>query len=496
MREITRRCLSVLMACAIVTTGTIAFVNLDQGPEPVQKYGGVEEGKAVAPIIAGAIAIGIGAAKTAQVADEYFNDDVNQSKLTTADSKETKTNIHSQAAADANSGKRFQQTVNNWMEDGSTIGRLEGQNAYIRALENGSSLPDKAIVKGDSVTKTNEWFAERQVRIVRAYEKQVITVRHLLDAAYHGGYDPDQDWTTSSGYDGPSTTNTSTTLANGSTIGFETLVWADSSLNGPTVNPFTQSLGGYDNETLFKVPPNSDLSQFEYLDPYDWWKAWNKTEQERQSSVNQVQNFVDGTYSGYSQGDLDTSDLVTPSLAERNYDSYGDTGTYTLNSLTKMGYSVPTDFSSTKTMKLEADGSKRTGLLLSDGTPAGGQFEIGKEYNVSNIAGKQLVQTSSELLEIENNVTVLSVNQTDGSVKSSGSVAYDNPGYSSATSIDEYRNQMQNLSQQLAEINARQDRLRNGTGSGGIGLPSLGGLSSTAVLVIALLGALLLFGRD
>jgi hypothetical protein len=46
MREGVRRCLSVLMVVAVVGAGTVAFVNLDQGPEPVDQYGGVQEGDA------------------------------------------------------------------------------------------------------------------------------------------------------------------------------------------------------------------------------------------------------------------------------------------------------------------------------------------------------------------------------------------------------------------------------------------------------------------
>jgi hypothetical protein len=505
MRESTRRCLSVLMVVAVVGASTVAVVNLDQGPEPVQEYGPVGEADAV--VCGGACVAGVAlvAAGAGVAAGAYFSgSEVNKTALDQADTQETKTQIHTTAASGAESADQFTGIMNNWMEDGATIGRLEGQNQYVRALENGSSPPPKSEVMADAIEETNNWFAERQVRIIRGFEKQAITFRGLQSQAFAEGYDADQDWTIQpGGYDGAGPKNATATLANGSSVSFQTMQWQDSSINNPTVNPFPADPTGVPtpaNRSLYKLPPNEDFSQIEFLDAADWYRAWNKTENARTAAVAEVQNFVDATYDKYEQGQIDTSDLITPTLSARNYDSEGDTGTFTLSALTRMGYSLPTDFSNTKTMELMADGEQYTGLLLSDGLPSGGEFEIGTQYNVSNIEGKQLIQTSDQLLEIEENVTIQSVQRADGSTKGSGSVKFDNPDFESADSMDAYAAQMENLSQQLAEINARQDRLRNGTSGTGIGLPGFGFGLSAGQKILALIalagGAAIVLSRS
>jgi len=519
MRESIRRALSVVMVFAIVGAGTVAFVNLDQGPEPVQQYGAVEDGEAV--IVSGTVLAGAGIALVAGgaglAAGAYYSEDIPEEQLNDADDVETHTAIYQAAAQGRQNSNLTTTAYDNWMQDAGMIGRMEGQNAYIRYLNNNSGATKTAALT-NGTNQIDEWFAARQKSLLNRWETKMTSWGSYYDRALN---ETNQSYARSmwsytgwdkfgevkSGYEARSLASNgpvsqpSVTLANGTSITVDALrIDAPaSSSDGYALSPWGTN---FNNGTVYKTGVSgSELDKTTWLNVTGFKQSWETTEAKHQEAINELNNFVDATYSGYQAGDIDSSDLITPSLADRNYSPDGDTGTFTQSALTRMGYSLPTDFSGTKTMSLRADGGNYTGIMLSDGLPAGGEWEIGKEYLVANIPGEQLIQTSDEMLEIEDNVTILSVQQTDGSTKDSGVVTYTNPDYET-TSISGYKDLMQNITEMQAQINARQQALRNDSGGGTGGLfagagdliPGLNGIQTAVALFVALMVSIMLVG--
>lgn len=507
MREPVRRCLSVLLVASIVTAGSFAYVNLDQGPEPVDQYGPVQEGEAIAPVVAaGLVAAGAGA----YAAYDYITDDTpTQEELSNADDRETNVLLYQSATSEAENNDFVTDSFNNWAQDMSTIGTMEGKAAYIRSLESAnSSLPAKTSVKTDAVEGVNNYYSGRLAQYLDRYTKQVLTQQTLYQSAVNETNTSFAQslWTSTwdDGLDHGTYHNVTVTLYNGSA--HEIAVYASNAggqsyAQGPVPSSMVsdEPPDGYYQQSIGVVtrqPPDSEYSSVTYYDQSEWVPAYNEIENSRSTAITQVENFVDSTYSNYQLGEINESDLIDPYLAARDYSPDGNFGTFTHRSLSAMGYSPPTNLSETKEMNLSADGEQLTGILLSDGLPAGGEFEIGKEYLVSNLDGRQFVQTGSKLSEIEQNVTINSVQGFDGE-QTNGTVPYQTTNYNH-TSIEEYKATLDDYQKMLAEANARQEELQNQASDGPTWPNPFSGLSrmQSILAIVAIAGAALLLIRN
>ena len=149
-------------------------------------------------------------------------------------------------------------------------------------------------------------------------------------------------------------------------------------------------------------------------------------------------------------------------------------------------------------MEVSANGSTETGMLLSDGTPASGGFSPGETYNADSLSGSQLLLTQDgEVRELSGQFTLGNVTRPDGSrVGANETLRYPETNYSTAnlTELQSLNDQMNELQ---AQINARQQKLRNSGGGAGW-LPNLGGLDlgRVAPVVVIAGGALVLLARN
>jgi hypothetical protein len=261
-----------------------------------------------------------------------------------------------------------------------------------------------------------------------------------------------------------------------------------------------------------KSTPETDGARLFYR--LDWTGMNESINTQTQNVQQRMDNIVNQTYADYTEGEINTSDLVSPLQLTRSYSPTDDAeyGTFTIATLTSAGYAAPTNLSNTKTMNVSVEGTELQGTLLSDGLPSSGNFDLNTSYNTTNLAGVQYLQTSDGLVDLNKTYApnksgatfeITGVVGSDGAELNTSSIEYSDPEYTS-TNISDYKEVQEELRKIRAEIDARQANLSSGGSSGpvlgGIGIPDLGlGLTDgqrTLVVIGAAAVVLILLSRD
>ena len=496
-------CLALLVVLAAFG-GAVSFAQSGDAPEPV-----ADSINSVSPVgesraLGGTIAVGVGVvAVTAGVnvacEEEILicKDDAPTAKqMAEADALETKTSIHSQAASSAQYQANFFQTWDNDANGLKTIARTEGKQAYVRALENGSSEP---IARSEARQAVADYFTSRQQMLISQWNTTVITVNRSQAVADNtsnlsSGYihidNNDKQFVSSAdnprgdpvyikasfGAEGPAK---SVPLANGSTAMSASLTWSNFEVY-PNANyndddgSFTETSDStvanmgkikyqiYSNTGTIKMddvlvkPPNENFDSVQYVKPGEYASRWSKLQQFNTEVQNNLDDFVNLTYSQWDADKIDSSDLVDPYLGAREYDPQ-NSSSWALRSAMAMGINPPSNTSDIASMTVTNGGQNLSGLLM---TPGDYTLETSTVYNASNQTGTQYLfnPETGEMQTLSGEYTINGIEGTDGSSQSS--VTYENTR-ASATNLTEFKQRMEKNQEYLAEIEARQKALRD-----------------------------------
>lgn len=412
------------------------------------------------------------------------DESINVSNLTAT---EVETDVYASAKTDKERVENYNTTIYNRIEDSRSVALIKGKNAYIRALNNGSS---KTAAKAEAVDAVRDFYSRQQKSLIDSYN----------DTAYHVSYlhsrlenepntSPDAATTVTkdgqSNYYGQSgVSSRSITLNNGTSqayvapkLGFQ--VYIDGS-----------------TDYIYEIDaPTSDYSQFTYLTDETYDKNWNKIKTESDIVVSELDTFVDNTYSEYQEGEITNEELIDPYVAQRQYGPEGDNfSTWAVTSLTLLGTNSPAALDTTGSFEVSdaTTNETYTGILLSDENPASGGFSAGTTYDATALNGSQYVVTDTDVQELTGNFTVESITTKNGT--SVDSADFRTINYST-TNTTEYAETLDQLATTQAQLDALQAELAatgGGTSSGG-GLPDqILGAPLWAVLVAAAAGVILL----
>lgn len=483
--------LSVVVALMLITTA--AGVGVQTGMVDTEEVSPVGQSEAVVPV-APAIVVGIAVGTAAYNA--YTSDaSVNTTKLAQQDALETKTSIYQSASTQKQNNDILKTSFGNYVQDTESIARMEAKSAYIRALENGSS---EAVARTKAIGAVEDYYATKQIQLARSFETAARLSGNLRSQANQSAnvsadfvsltYDNQQRW---SGYD-VDVFNASVSLVNGSSV--DTARVGESPDNSLSVNNggFSASGDSATQRALGVKPPSSNYNKTILLDASGYASLWSEIESQQSNVQSEVDTFINNTYSAYEKGQINSSDLVDPYLEARDYSPEEDHEAWAIRSLTAAGVAPPDNASMFEAMTVQdhASGETVEGLLMSDGLPSGGGFEVGKTYNADTLTGLQYVVKQDTQHELSGNFTVKNATRPDGSAYN-GTIGYSDVDYQT-TNISEFKQRMDDLQKTMAEIEARQTELRGG-GSGG---PILGGDSSKAIGLVVIVGVIALYLRE
>jgi len=435
-------------------------------------------------------------------------------QLNTTDARETKTQVYGALSSVRETQRAANDTRTNTLEMSRAIARMEAKNAYIRALDNGSTETEARLAAHEAV---DEFYSPMEAQVITQWNIRLAELERATNATVNAT-------DVSDSYISAKLRNTDTesytfqtlifeqgdyTLANGTTVTSTVLkaTWDWSGGSAPIyfyTNGYKWGEGDNDSsgarfDHIYVDKPYADYSGdgMTYLDiednPYaDQLQAIQAQEEQVDANVN---TFVNNTYDAWEAGRINSSDLVDPYLAAREYGPEDGYQTWALRSLMSMGQASPQNLSEFGQMNVTdlATGQTHRGILLSDGLPESGSFTVGTTYDATNLSGPQYVITGSETVELDGQFRVDSATNDSGATVNT--VEYNRVRYQTSN-ISEYKQQVQDLQVALAETEARQQRLRNQL-NGGVGFGGLfggGSINQTIALLViaALAGAALL----
>lgn len=438
-------------------------------------------------------------------------DQANTEELAGADANETKKEIYRQASIQGQNNHVLLTSFENYLDDTSSIALMEGKNAYIRALNNGSN---KTVALGAADDAIEEYYAVKQRNLISSWETNV----ELYTSAQKTGAN-----TTgmTAKFVGPANENLeyyeteladpwneSLTLLNGTTVDYVALngrIEQGGSSQSGTIIELTSGERSFDGEqySAFAVEAaNSSLENLEFWNFAQYESRWSEIGTQSTDVKAQIETFVNNTFDSYQQGDINSTELVDPYLGARDYsaENASQFQSWALRSLTALGLDSPDNLSSVGRMNVSANGSTYTGILMSDGNPDGG-FTVGETYNATNLTGLQFVALDDGgTHELTGEFTLESATGADGTEYESGeNITYTNITYETA-GTEEFKALQDQLDNLSAEINARQQRLRNSGGGGGL-FPGFdfslgGGLGVPTIALIAGGAGVLILSRN
>ncbi|WP_336358239.1 hypothetical protein [Haloarcula sp. CGMCC 1.6347] len=401
--------------------------------------------------------------------------------------------------------ENFNTTLNNYLQDTKTQALILGKNAYIRALNNGSS---KSAAKADAKEAAQDYYAKKQVQLARSWDQgaaQAVYLQKQENTAGAGtatvemntvpplnGFEPSNSRPVAVVSD-----NETQTLANGSTIqtdGIEITGYDSPSDSGPNtaylnimddeVNDISNSGNAHHTDGVKVSVPHSSEYESKTILRTQWYaEKWSEINTQSSNVDTQLDTLAENTYSAYQNGEINNSDLVDPYVLASQQSAGSDFQGWTAAKLTLLGTNSPENFDQIGSFNVTTgDGTQYEGVLFSQENPASGQFENGTTYHTSNIGGTQYVVTSDRIVELDGEFTIDSISTQDGQTVQN--VTIQKTTYET-TNVTELKQQYEDLAKRRAEIEAREQNLR---GSAGGGL--LGGSSSSFVLVLVGVGVL------
>lgn len=520
MRELLKRSLAVLLACAVVSAGVLGAISYtDRNVSPVQEAeacGGLCVGAAVVggAVVGGVAGGGLGYVLGRQSADDVEQDPIDN--LSSQEINETRLNIYEGLTTAEQNAEVQNTTLHNYLEDTEAVALTRGKNEFIKEINNGSTT---STARQEAKQRITEYYAKRELQLIASWELQTAQIDKSFHTMWDGQMndsDPAfklyysssdmefQNWLDHSyvSYDvvlANGTTHTTKMLTAevqtkrhstaSTTTGWHDFKidrrWNDSSPEDGNHSYLND--GDFQRQPQFRSnPPDHLTSDSVTMSLAQYPDKWHQIEQQSADAQAALDTFVDATETEIKNGAVDTADLVDPMIAKDYAPESAEGTTYALASATSAGIEVPDNLSYTDHMTVDVGGTEYQGFVLSDTPPADGSFEIGTSYNTTNLAGEKYLLNSEGMQPMrKTDFTIKSLNQTDDTVMGNGSVEYTSRDYRT-TNTTKYLQIMDEIQQTQAEIDARQEKLFNsGGGSGllaGLGLGGGGGL--VAVLVV------------
>lgn len=445
-------------------------------------------------------------------------DDIN---TTSTDSQQLQQDIYQDALDTQATTNNTLTITDNYLNDTETSARIQGQNAYIRALNNGSSESSARVAARSAIS---DYYATHQRNLIETWNLSLSNWQYVNGVAnnesgisgaqvprtiYNDTYfvdvsGADDGAAESSSYGAvayDSNGTTSVTLVNGETAtamsytlqgddyysntgelrGSNTVHQTYSPSSAPTITVTYDHTTVYtDNGELVVRSPGNNLPQRTVHNPQEFERAWSEIESQNQRVQDDMDTIVNNTYADYQSGQINNSDLVSPHVLSQR--SAGESHqSWAAAMLTSIGSNSPDTLESTGGFEVATSQGTYTGILFIEENT---QIENGTTYDSSNLNGTEYLVTANDTVELTGTWTVERITTTNGT--GIQNVTYEDTTYK-ASNASELADNYDNLLEERAEIEAREQNLENSGGG------ALFGTSQSSLLVMMLLGGGVVF---
>ncbi|WP_018257653.1 hypothetical protein [Halomicrobium katesii] len=431
----------------------------------------------------------------------------NSINTTNTDAKQIKQDIYQRALDQQASAEVTHTFAANRLEGAKTQARIAGQNAQIRALNNGSS---KAATRAAGKQAIADHYAKIQINLAKQWDISIANVRHHrrvvdnesgISASYIHHVDETNygAWETPATHDGYS--QISMQLVNGSSV---TVTGIDVSGSFGGGDAFDTTLGLNRYEIAFEKyyrfhgfevgAPTDSHDPHLVHDNSQYVESWQQIKTQNDAVQSDMDVLVNNTYDSYQAGEINNSDLIDPYLYGQEFSAGDNYQGWAASKLTMMGANSPETLDSTGYMVVTTeDGSEYRGVLMSQTNPASGQFETNMTYDPSAIGGTQWVVTDERTVELTTNFSISEIRTTDGERRQN--VTIEKTVYKTAdVNTTQLAQLYENLAYERAQWEAREQELGGGGGGGFLGGGSIN--QTVALLALAALAGAALLGNS
>lgn len=428
------------------------------------------------------------------------------------DAQQVKQDLYQSGLNQQAAAENYQTTLDNYLQDTETQALIIGKNAYIRALNNGSS---KAAAESAANEAVADYYSVKQQQLINEWERSVLHYEYMVSVAKsESGISQDHhDTGSASGrflhaeylqngtneyyawndYQG----DTNTTLLNGTTVAYNSYRILRKGGTGGTIG------SGQVDVTTGRIDPTnagvaggrliventSTSAEYVYMDPAEYSTRWTEIETQYQNTTAEVGTLINNTYDAYQSGEINNTDLVDPYVLASERSAGSEFQGWAASQLTLMGQNNPENFDQMGAFNVTtASGDDYRGILFSPENPASGQFAANQTYDPSAIGGTQYVVTSGRIVELQENFTVQNITTTDG--ERIQNVTIEKTTYKTSN-VTELKQLYEDLAYKRAQIEAREQALQAAAGGGLFGSGSVSPTVALGVIgVLVLLAAL------
>jgi len=499
MRDSLRRALAGLLAVLLVSSavGPVGTASAQFGEQPkncsaVDKY-----------VVMVTWSLGAG------LTDCEFGTEVDPAEG--AEASQVHSELYGSGLTSAENTDLMNSSISNYLEDTSTIAKMEGKNAFIESYTS-ENVTSEAEMKADARQGVDDYYSTHQITVLQEWAGQVRTVERIASSAeseenlsttdvlWAQGDDDYGD-----GYQGYYVENVTVTLANGTD--YTTPIPTVETVGNKTIKPWEDTGSSYWRS--FVIAPNNDGTgtigandpgipdeSAEVLNNHKAVDRWQAIQTQITNQKQIVTDWANSTYDALEAGAVAPSELVDPYLGAREFDPTSSGQSWSTRSLTALGVTPPANMSNLERMEIVDDSIPMTvsGTLMTQNDPSNASgYTVGTTYNASKIPGHEFVATDDGPHKLTGQFRIQSASKIGGGNYSTGeTIQWDRPDYQTAD-LSEFKNLSDQMMKWRAEFEAREQRTEENASSGtGDIFPDLGGLpfggAGVAVVVLSLLG--------
>ena len=320
---------------------------------------------------------------------------------------ETHTDHYQQGESWKSQNDGFFTSHENFAEDTSSIAFSKAKITIVNGLNDGNT---SSVVKGEANQTVRDYYSRQQKEILMQADRYYRSAEYtdsVNDSFINGGeYDPITAWA-----------EVEIQLINGSTVwvrlpaydsGDDNWISAPPQNTGNTRNA-TATIHGIDSPMQDRhphyAPPSGDYSEIVPLNLNRVIDNLNTYGTQSQQVTQNVDVYVDGVYTEYQQGEINTTDIVDPqTLASQAATDYNSSGYYSYAAihLASLGYSGNMNSS----MHVTTANNSYNGTLFYTADDVD-TFEVNQSYDPSTLNG-----TAYMAVQDGENGTVVSLSET------------------------------------------------------------------------------------
>jgi len=381
--------------------------------------------------------------------------------------------------------------VQNTLANSVEIAYSDARYEMIEAMNLGNS---ESEVRDRGESEVNEFFAVQQENILNHFDLQINRFDRMFNSVEEAGLENSSGELVLYPY------NSTFDDGDGSRFGSD---WTGlKTLDYDLVNGENYTYSGFDiggtydissDEVSLRLDPLESGSTTTILDFVPFADIMERIEDLHSDTIDEVNEFVDGTFEDYESGDISLSGVVRGSDLVR-MSSDEEENPVAGADLAMMGLEANTD--SQMTIELLDRGETVDGSVYMQNSPDDG-LEVGRTYSAGDFDGIVYIayQTSdgSETAEIQGDFAVMDAIDADG--ESLDSVEYSDRTGQERTTFDseELNAELKELNDLQIELREQQQRIAE-QGGGGLdfgfdGIGNTGLLVGGAAVVLALLGS-------